>query len=118
LKESAIKRWLSFPTGYFWFSLTGRDVSLRVAVGRSKGEGATGAAGEALEPEAIPEEGRQSHDYLKRHVEMWTNGEAEKLVDNKIARGNDAARRIAPRARQEQDDGKDIDNSTAEDGDK
>jgi hypothetical protein len=27
LKESAIKRWLSFPTGYFWFSLTGRDTT-------------------------------------------------------------------------------------------
>ncbi|WP_294129620.1 hypothetical protein, partial [Sphingomonas sp.] len=25
LKKSAIKRWLCFPTGYFYFSPTGRD---------------------------------------------------------------------------------------------
>lgn len=70
-----------------------------------------------LKPEAMNEETRQSLEFLKKHVEMWNNGEAEKLVDNKIARENDGAKRIALRARQEQDEGKDSDNN-AEDGNK
>jgi hypothetical protein len=71
----------------------------------------------AVKPEAINEEGRQSYENLKRHVEMWNNGEAEKLVDMKIERENDAAKRLALSARNEADEGKDVDNA-AEDGNK
>jgi hypothetical protein len=67
--------------------------------------------------DAMNEEGRRSYEYLKKHVEMWSNGEADKLVDRKIERENDGAKRIALRARQEQDEGKDFDNN-AEDGNK
>jgi hypothetical protein len=70
-----------------------------------------------LKPESLNEEARQSYEFLKQHVEMWQNGEAEKLVDRKIERENDAAKRLAFRARQEQDQGKQFD-APSEDGNK
>jgi hypothetical protein len=57
-----------------------------------------------VKTEAMPAEARESFEYLKRHVEMWNTGEAEKLVDRKIERENDTAKRIALRARAEKDD--------------
>jgi hypothetical protein len=49
-----------------------------------------------LDPDA-----KRSLDYLKHHVEMWNTGEAEKLVDRKIEKENDGAKRLALRARNE-----------------
>jgi hypothetical protein len=53
----------------------------------------------SVKPEELPEQARRSYEFLKKHVVMWENGEAEKLVDNKIERENDSAKRIALRAR-------------------
>jgi hypothetical protein len=67
-----------------------------------------------VKTEAISNEARKSIEYLKRHVDMWNTGEAEKLVDRKIEREDDAAKRIALRARQEDDDA----DEPSEDGNK
>lgn len=67
-----------------------------------------------VKTKAIPNHARESIGYLKRHVEMWNTGEAEKLVDRKIEREDDAAKRIALRAREDDEDG----DEASEDGNK
>jgi hypothetical protein len=57
-----------------------------------------------LKLETLDEDVRASFEYLKHHAQMWESGEASKLVERKMDRENDTAKRLALRARQQEAD--------------
>jgi hypothetical protein len=55
---------------------------------------------EKLDPKLFSAEAKDAFDFIRQHhVKMWETGEAQQLVENKMKREDDVAKRLALRAR-------------------